>query len=46
LIDQFLPGNYDTVQSALRIVEKDMMTATALARDIGAPTASPTHSAR
>lgn len=37
LIDQFLPGNYDTVQSALRIVEKDMMTATALAREVGAP---------
>jgi 3-hydroxyisobutyrate dehydrogenase len=37
LIDQFLPGNYDTPQSALRIVEKDMILATGLARELGTP---------
>ncbi|MGE4047655.1 MAG: NAD(P)-dependent oxidoreductase, partial [Acetobacteraceae bacterium] len=37
LIDQFLPGTYDNPQSALRIVEKDMMLATGLAREVGAP---------
>jgi 3-hydroxyisobutyrate dehydrogenase-like beta-hydroxyacid dehydrogenase len=37
LVDQFLPGTYDDPQSALRIVEKDMMLATGLARELGAP---------
>jgi len=37
LIDQFLPGDYDNPQSALRIVAKDMALAAALAKDLGAP---------
>jgi 3-hydroxyisobutyrate dehydrogenase-like beta-hydroxyacid dehydrogenase len=37
LIDQFLPGDYDNPQSALRIVEKDMTLAAALAKELGAP---------
>jgi 3-hydroxyisobutyrate dehydrogenase-like beta-hydroxyacid dehydrogenase len=44
LIDQFLPGDYDHPQSALRIVAKDMALAAELAKEIGAtmPIASPT----
>ncbi len=37
LADQFLPGNYDQPEAALRIIQKDMMLATGLARDIGVP---------
>jgi 3-hydroxyisobutyrate dehydrogenase len=37
LVDQFLPGNYDNPQSALRIVEKDMSLAAALAAELGVP---------
>lgn len=37
LVDQFLPGNFDQPQAALRIVEKDMMLATELGRSVGAP---------
>ncbi len=37
LIDEFLPGNYDQTQAQLRIVHKDMLSATDLAREIGVP---------
>ncbi len=37
LIDQFLPGEYDTPQAALRIIEKDLQLATQLGRDLRAP---------
>lgn len=37
LIDEFLPGRYDQPSAALRIVHKDMMVATGLAREVGAP---------
>ena len=37
LIDEFLPGTYDSPSAALRIVHKDMMVATGLARDLGVP---------
>ena len=37
LVDEFLPGSYDTPSAALRIVHKDTMAATALARDFGVP---------
>jgi 3-hydroxyisobutyrate dehydrogenase-like beta-hydroxyacid dehydrogenase len=37
LIDQFLPGSYDSPQAALRIIHKDMMIATDIARDLGVP---------
>jgi 3-hydroxyisobutyrate dehydrogenase-like beta-hydroxyacid dehydrogenase len=37
LVDQFLPGNFDQPQAALRIIEKDMMLATELGRTVGAP---------
>lgn len=37
LAAQFLPGKFDDVQAALRIVYKDMLLATGLARDVGAP---------
>ena len=37
LVDQFLPGNYDKPEAALRIIQKDMMLATGLAREIGVP---------
>lgn len=36
-VDEFLPGNYDSPSAALRIVYKDTMAATELAREIGAP---------
>jgi len=36
-VDEFLPGNYDSTSAALRIVYKDTMAATELAREIGAP---------
>lgn len=37
LIDEFLPGVYDQPSAALRIVHKDMMVATGLARELGVP---------
>jgi 3-hydroxyisobutyrate dehydrogenase-like beta-hydroxyacid dehydrogenase len=37
LVDQFLPGRYDDPQAALRIIQKDMMLATGLARELGMP---------
>ena len=37
LIDQFLPGNYDQPQAALRVTYKDMTIATQLGRDLGVP---------
>jgi 3-hydroxyisobutyrate dehydrogenase-like beta-hydroxyacid dehydrogenase len=37
LIDEFLPGSYDSPSAALRIVHKDMMVATGLARDLNVP---------
>lgn len=37
LIDQFLPGEFDTPQAALRIIQKDMMLATGLGRELGVP---------
>jgi len=37
LIDQFLPGDYDHPQAALRIIEKDLQLATQLGREIRAP---------
>jgi len=37
LIDQFLPGSYDTPQAALRIIHKDMLIATEVGRDLGVP---------
>jgi 3-hydroxyisobutyrate dehydrogenase-like beta-hydroxyacid dehydrogenase len=37
LVDEFLPGSYNAPSAALRIVHKDMMAATALARDVVAP---------
>jgi 3-hydroxyisobutyrate dehydrogenase-like beta-hydroxyacid dehydrogenase len=37
LIDQFLPGNYDQPQAALRIIQKDMLLATELGRKLGVP---------
>jgi 3-hydroxyisobutyrate dehydrogenase len=37
LIDQFLPAQFDEPQAALRIMYKDMMGATGLARDLGVP---------
>jgi 3-hydroxyisobutyrate dehydrogenase-like beta-hydroxyacid dehydrogenase len=36
-VDEFLPGSYDAPSAALRIVYKDTMAATELAREIGAP---------
>ena len=38
LVDEFLPGDYDAPSAALRIVHKDMMVATELARELGVPT--------
>jgi 3-hydroxyisobutyrate dehydrogenase-like beta-hydroxyacid dehydrogenase len=37
LIDEFLPAAYDPAHAALRIVHKDMMIATDLARELGVP---------
>ena len=37
LVDEFLPGSYDSPSAALRIVHKDMMAATGLARDLNVP---------
>jgi 3-hydroxyisobutyrate dehydrogenase-like beta-hydroxyacid dehydrogenase len=37
LADEFLPGTYDNPSAALRIVHKDMMVATGLARELGVP---------
>ncbi len=37
LVDEYLPARYDPPNSALRIVHKDLMTATDLARDLGVP---------
>lgn len=37
MIDQFLPGEYDTPQAALRIIEKDLTLATQLGREIRSP---------
>jgi 3-hydroxyisobutyrate dehydrogenase len=37
LVDEFLPGQYDTPSAALRIVHKDMMVATGLGRELGVP---------
>lgn len=37
LADQFLPGKYDEPHAALRIIHKDMLLATGLGRDVGAP---------
>ncbi len=37
LIQEFLPGNYDTPQAPLRVVYKDIKSATELGRDLGVP---------
>lgn len=37
MIDEYLPSRYDPPNSALRIVHKDMMIATELARDLDVP---------
>jgi 3-hydroxyisobutyrate dehydrogenase-like beta-hydroxyacid dehydrogenase len=37
LVDQFLPGTFDQPQAALRIIQKDMLIATDLARDLSVP---------
>jgi len=37
LIDQFLPGDYDSPQAALRIMHKDMSIATSLGKELGVP---------
>jgi len=37
LIDEFLPGEYDSPSAALRIVHKDMMVATELGRELDVP---------
>ena len=37
MIDEYLPSSYDPPHSALRIVHKDMMIATELARDLDVP---------
>lgn len=37
LIDEFLPSRFDPPNSALRIVHKDLLTATELARDLNVP---------
>ncbi|OWT57558.1 NAD(P)-dependent oxidoreductase [Candidimonas nitroreducens] len=38
LIDEFLPGNFDPPKSTLRIVHKDLLSATNLARQLNVPT--------
>lgn len=37
LADRFLPARYDQPDAALKIIQKDMMIATGLAREIGMP---------
>jgi 3-hydroxyisobutyrate dehydrogenase-like beta-hydroxyacid dehydrogenase len=37
LVDEFLPGEYDPPHAALRIVEKDLMLATQLGREMKVP---------
>lgn len=37
LVDEFLPGSYDTPSAALRIWHKDMMVATELGRELDVP---------
>jgi len=37
LVDEFLPGTYDSPSAALRIVHKDMMVATELGRELDVP---------
>lgn len=37
LVNQFLPGNYDEPEAALRIIEKDLLLATGLARNLSVP---------
>ncbi|HSV79436.1 MAG TPA: NAD(P)-dependent oxidoreductase [Ramlibacter sp.] len=37
LVDEFLPSRFDPPNAALRIIQKDMMIATELARDLGVP---------
>lgn len=37
MIDEFLPGDFETVGAALRIMYKDMTAATALARELDVP---------
>jgi 3-hydroxyisobutyrate dehydrogenase len=37
LIDEFLPASYDPPHAALRIVYKDLLSATALGRELGVP---------
>jgi 3-hydroxyisobutyrate dehydrogenase-like beta-hydroxyacid dehydrogenase len=37
MIDEFLPGRYESPSAALRIVHKDMTIATGLARELGVP---------
>jgi len=37
LVDEFLPGTYDTPSAALRIWHKDMMVATELGRELDVP---------
>lgn len=37
LIEEFLPARFDPPNAALRIIKKDMMVATDLARDLGVP---------
>jgi 3-hydroxyisobutyrate dehydrogenase len=36
-VNQFLPGQYDQPEAALRIIHKDMMLATGLAQELGVP---------
>lgn len=37
LVDEFLPAKFEPPNAALRIIHKDMMLATGLARDLGVP---------
>jgi 3-hydroxyisobutyrate dehydrogenase len=37
LVTHFLPADYDPPEAALRIIQKDMLLATGLARDLGVP---------
>lgn len=37
LIDEYLPASYDPPHAALRIIQKDMMLATGLARELNVP---------
>jgi 3-hydroxyisobutyrate dehydrogenase len=37
LIDEFLPAHYEPPSAALRIIQKDLMIATGIARELGVP---------